>query len=196
MKRSDNDIEKSSPHRKSSPRKRDFDYSQPGAYFITICTQNKMHLFGEIVEEEMILNPIGKIILGCWYDLLKYYSNLELDQFIIMPNHVHGIIVIKAPVGTGLALSKYAEKESTKPDSPRAVPTNQTLSNIVGRFKSVSTIQVNKFRSTPGTPIWQRSFFDRILRNENEWNRVRKYILQNPLNWNSDSENPFQRSSK
>jgi REP element-mobilizing transposase RayT len=161
-----------------------YDYNQLGAYFITTCTYRKACIFGGVRDGEMALNPSGKIVLECWLDLPNHYPNLAPGEFVVMPNHVHGIIIIHEIVGTGLALSNGMVRESSSSDSPRAVPTGQTLSSIIGRFKSVSTIKVNKALNTPGASVWQR------LRNETEWARAREYILSNPLNWRLDEENP------
>lgn len=164
------------PARKS-PRLKDYDYAQDGAYFVTICTQNRAHLFGTVVDQEMRLNVFGGIVQTCWDDLVNHYSHIELDVFVVMPNHVHGIVVIlnESPVS--------ANREGLRP-SPTMKP--HRLTEIVRAFKSFSARRMNERRNTPGQSVWQRSFHDRIIRSEKECNILREYMLTNPARWQTD----------
>ncbi|MFA6458719.1 MAG: transposase [Patescibacteria group bacterium] len=180
--------------RKLAPRLKDFDYSTDGAYFITTCTQNRENFFGEIENEKIVLNNCGKIVQKCWNDLPNHYSNCRLDEFVIMPNHFHGIIWIDnlfEPVGTGF---------KPVPTNPEPVPTHATLhglSEIIRGFKTFSSRQINiKFveQSTPLVFRWQRSFYDHIIRDEDELNRIRDYIRLNPAHWMKDKN--FRNNDK
>ncbi len=170
-------IAQEAKRQRKSIRLKDYDYSQAGAYFVTSCVKERECLFGQIVDENMILNEYGKIVLSCWNDLPNHYSHVRLDAFQIMPNHVHGIVFI---VGAGL-----------KP-APTSGPTTKRhgLPEIVRAFKTFSARGINESRRTPGEPIWQRNYFDRIIRDENELNRILEYIIYNPLKWEEDKDNP------
>ncbi len=156
-------------HHRRSIRLKGYDYSLPGAYFVTICTQNKICLFGNVNNEEMALNDFGRIVQMVWDELPVHYQFIKLDTFIIMPNHVHGIIGL---VGAGL-----------KP-APTGLP------EIVRGFKTFSARYINKTRNTPGISLWQRNYYEHIIRNPEELNRIREYIVNNPLKWHLDRENP------
>ena len=142
-----------------------YDYSNAGWYFVTICTQNHLHHFGEILDKEMVLNDVGSITNKIWNEIPDHYPTVELDEFIIMPNHIHGIIINNSDVG-----ERHA--------SP-------LLGNIIGSFKSAVTKSVHLYDNNNFK--WQRSFYDRIIRNEKELYNIRKYIQQNPHKW--DIEN-------
>jgi len=137
------------------------------------------------MDGKMDLNDAGRMAEAAWDDLLKRFPNIELDTFGVMPNHIHGIIII---VGAGLALPKQGAASSapTKDISPR-------LGDVVRAFKSVSAINVNRFLSRLGVPLWQRNYYDHIIRNEESLNRVREYIETNPLRWELDRENPHRK---
>ena len=156
---------------RQSIRLRGYDYSQSGAYFVTICTQNKKCFFGNIINEEMVLNDSGRMIKMIWDELPINYPGINIDEFQIMPNHVHGIIIIDKGAA-GLSL----------PD-------------IVHRFKSLTTaryIRGVKQKQWPPFPgkLWQRNYYEHIVRDENELNDIRKYIMDNPKKWDLDRENP------
>ena len=155
-----------------SIRLQKYDYSQSGSYFVTVCTQHRECLLGDIVNEDMVLNVTGKMVLDVWAQLPMRFPTIELDEFIIMPNHVHGIINIQTGISeTGAASSA------------------PTLGQIVRMFKSVSAIAVNKILNRKNKPLWQRNYYERIIRNEEECNRTREYIFNNPAQWASDENN-------
>lgn len=147
------------PRRKNSIRLPGYDYSQPGGYYVTICTHNRAHLFGKINNGQMILNTLGSTVQQCWQGIPTRYPHAILDAYIIMPNHLHGII------------------ELTYEDLPGH---RHTLSEIVRGFKAQATYRINEHRKTPGGPIWQRGFFDHIIRTNDNWERIRNYIADNP----------------
>jgi len=162
-------------HNRRSIRLKGYDYSRSGAYFVTICAQNRVCLFGEIVNGEMTLNDAGLMVKTVWFNLPNHYPNVGLDQYVIMPNHFHGIIELSNNVGAGL----------------KPAPTKRHgLPEIVRGFKTFSSRRINKIHHTPGVKLWQRNYYEHIIRNENELNRIREYIINNPAQWALDRENP------
>ena len=158
-------------HRRSI-RLKGYDYSQSGAYFVTICTHNRGLLF----EEE----EVKKILDKEWLNTGGIRQNVILDEFVVMPNHLHGIIMIIQGVGA------YCDT----PLQNRFKSPSKTVGAIIRGFKSTTTRQINLFHNTPGIPIWQRNYYDHIVRNEDEMNKIREYIRNNPLKWSLDRENP------
>ncbi len=159
------------------------DYSQAGAYFVTLCTQSRECLFGEIVDMEMRLNELGRIVSECWDDMPKHFPNVELDEFVMMPNHMHGIILITVDVG-----AKHLQIAANA--SPLHGTQSGSLGAIIQNFKSVSTRKINQLREPRGVTIWQRNYFEHIIRNDKELNSIRDYIAANPARWEEDKENP------
>ena len=143
---------------------------------MTICTRNRESLLGEIVEGEMILNEYGRVVAGCWVWLAKQYPYVELDEWVMMPNHAHGIVIL-------------SEMAGSRRGGSRTAPT-KSLGRLVGAFKTVSTKRINQMRHTPGAPVWQRNYYEHIIRDEDELNRLRQYILDNPVQWEMDENNP------
>ena len=188
------------PQRKS-PRLQGYDYASEGAYFVTICTQNRAHLFGDVVDGEMMLNTLGCIVETCWDDLPNHYHNIQLDAFVVMPNHIHGIIFISNhDVGGGFkpALTKPSPTKPSpaKPALTKPIPTKPSLTTptkrhglteIVRGLKTFSARKINQVRDTPGTSVWQRSFHDHIIHDPHGLNKIRAYIATNPAHWHVDS---------
>jgi len=144
----------------------DFDYSQAGAYCVTICSRNKKCIFGDIVEAEMRLNKLGVLVIACWNELASTYPVVELDYWVLMPNHLHGIV--------------WLQEENFY---------RKSLSGVIGAFKSISTSRANNVFNRRES-LWQRGFFEHIIRDENDLFRIRQYISDNPTQWVVDSENP------
>ena len=162
-----------------SNRLQNYDYSQAGHYFVTICTQNRVSMFGDIVNERMRLNDVGRMVAESWQWLSKQYDYVELDAWVIMPNHLHGIVII----------NDVCRCDSrTAPTWNRVKP--KSLGSLIGAFKTTSTKQVNIYRGTPGAKLWQRSFYDHIIRDEESLDNIRVYIRNNPLKWTLDADNP------
>jgi len=150
-----------------SIRLKGYDYSQAGAYFITVCTQNHEHLFGEISDAEMMINAWGNIVQECWYDLPNHYPGLELDIFVVMPNHMHGIIVL-ANARAGFNRSAAEIRAFRQPAPTKfAISKLHGLPEIVRALKTFSARRINLIRGTTGAPFWQRSYYEHIIRNEN-----------------------------
>ena len=252
-------------HHRRSIRLKGYDYTQPGAYFITICTHGRECLFGEIIDGEMHLNEAGQIVVQTWQDLPNHVSNVQLDAFVVMPNHVHGIIIITdhaggigagfKPARTTMGPGSAADSGSTPgpgsaggagstagpgsvgsgsvgagsepaptttttapgsaagsgptagpgpttgsgpieagsehaPTEPAPTRSSHGLPEIVRQFKTFSARRINELRGTPGTPVWQRNYYEHIIRDEFSLSRIRQYIAENPARWDADWEHP------
>jgi len=167
-------------HRRSI-RLKDHDYTQDGAYFITICTHRRAILFGEVIDDAMMLNTLGCIVMEEWEHTATLRPHIELDAFVVMPNHVHGIIVINwGIVGARRAVPLPAKTEQF------GKPVSNSLPTIVRAFKSAATQRINHVRQTPGMAVWQRNYYEHIIRNETSLNAIREYIVYNPARWTDD----------
>lgn len=188
-------------NRIESTRLKNWDYSSNGYYYITICTKNREWLFGNIVGEKIQLSAIGEIVLQGWNDSFVMRAELFCDQFVIMPNHIHGIIIIEKPVHHaavvethgGASLLEYPHEIKTHgraslPPYP-SYRTPKSVSSFIAGFKSAVTKRVNEMRQTPGVPIWQSRFYDHIIRDEKSLQSIREYIVNNPMNWQEDKMN-------
>jgi putative transposase len=185
-------------HHRRSIRLKGYDYSQAGAYFVTICVQGRECLFGEIVGDAMRLSDAGQMVRDVWLGLPDRFPGVELDEFAVMPNHSHGIIVI---VGAGLVPAPDVPRvvqptaEASRRATTRVAP---TLGEIVGAFKSITTheyvmgVRQHGWPPFPGR-LWQRDYYEHIIRSEPELDRIRAYIANNPLRWALDMENPLAR---
>ena len=176
---------KQRPHR--SLRLRDYDYSQEGAYFITICTHKKMSLF----ENE----HISAIVDKCWLGIPVHFPNVQLDEWVIMPNHMHGILIItdKCKDATYFTTSIFNVRRGDPMGRPYIRPHGpapDSIGTIIGQFKSIVTKRINKLRETPGARLWQRNYYEHVIRNETDVNEIRQYILDNPAQWGMDENNP------
>ena len=180
-------------HQPERPRRRsirlpDYDYSQVGAYFVTICTWKWICLFGDIINTEMCLNGLGRVAQERWEDIPKHFSAVEIDAFVVMPNHLHGIIVI-----TGDPLEATQGPPLQYPPSG---PPKGSVGAIVGSYKSAVSKRINAIRGAKGKPVWQRNYYEQIVLDEDHLNRVRQYIFDNPACWENDPENPARPVSK
>ena len=177
-------------HHRRSIRLKGYDYSQPGAYFITICTHQRECLFGEIIDGQMHLKNFGRIIQIHWGNLQKHHLHIKLDEFVIMPNHLHGIIILfNDSVGAGLndTFTSQTEQMTIKPAPATIVQSTnyqqKGIPEIIRGFKTFSARQINNIRSQKGVPLWQRNYYEHIIRNESDLNRIREYIVKNPQKW-------------
>ncbi len=160
-----------------------YDYTSPGAYVVTVCTHQRNCLFGEVLTGGMLLSEAGLATFRTWQELPQHFADIHVDAFVVMPNHVHGIVFLEAsPVGAKHAspLPKGRNVHGTTPGS---------LGAIVQAFKSAASRQINSLRGTPGAPVWQRGYFEHIVRSPRELDRLRGYIESNPLRWELDREN-------
>jgi putative transposase len=169
-------------HHRRSIRLKGYDYSAPGAYFITFCTHQRECLFGEIIDGAMHLNPYGKIVQEEWIQSSTIRQEIELDEWIIMPDHMHGIVMITDHNADARTHGRVPR--SPKPCIPPRKP--QSISSFMAGFKSAATKRINILRDTPGTPVWQRNYHERIIRDKLALNNIRRYIQMNPINWELD----------
>jgi len=171
-------------HERKPMRLPQYDYSLSGAYFITACTKGREFLFGS--------SETKLAVESAWHSVLDVFANIELDEFVVMPNHVHGIVWIKGEGSYRLHPGTW-KNDSIGRDGQLPISTDETkfetLSNIVGAFKTTAATRINKLRGLLGVPIWQKSFYDRIIRNEFELGRIREYIRYNPVKWAEDRDN-------
>ncbi len=182
-------------HHRLSTRLREWDYSWPWWYYVTICTYDRRCLFGKIVDNMVELSEIGEIVREEWMRTPAIRPEIELDDFVVMPNHIHGIIIIGTSVGaTGPVAHKKEQDNSVNRATHQVAPTKTLVSGslgaVVGQFKSKSAKRINVMRGREGVSVWQRGFHDHIIRNDADLHRIRTYIANNPLQWALDEENP------
>jgi putative transposase len=165
-------------HHRRSIRLKGYDYAQAGAYFVTMCTRDRACRFGDVVDGQMQVNQYGQVVADSWLWLSGRYPYVGLDEWVVMPNHLHGIIILTEPDGRG---------------GSRTAPTQnrKSLGRLIGTFKMVSTKRLNAIRHTPGDSVWQRNYYEHIVRNEESLARIRQYIIDNPARWDKDRENPL-----
>ncbi len=173
-------------HHRRSIRLPCYDYSQEGWYFVTICTQNRLCLFGEIMKGRMQLNKAGLMTEAWWKKLADKFPNVQIDEYVVMPNHFHGIIIV------GAAPCGRPDDRSESGQPHRVAP---TVGDVVNWFKTMTTNQyIRGVRRNSWKPffkkLWQRNYYEHIIRNEKELNHFHQYIANNPANWQSDEENP------
>lgn len=188
-------------------RLKNYDYAGAGAYYVTVVTQARVCLFGGIINGEMQLNEAGFLVQRAWNDLPNHYANASLGAFVIMPNHVHGVIILSDVEGR-VAQTERAGRAGLRP-APTPAPTTTSihasasitvraeahsskihaLPEIIRAFKSFSARRINENRNNIGGSIWQRNYYEHVIRNEEELNGIYEYIAANPQNWEDDSEN-------
>ena len=197
-------------HHRRSIRLKDYDYSQPGAYFITRATQDRVKLFGEITDGMVRLNRLGEIIRSTWLRLSKFFP-LGFDEWVIMPNHMHAIIwLLDSRKGEASAVASNGDPKSISADaSPQHRPIGtraSSLGAIIQNFKSISGRNIHKYfkeartgealtlyrvkNALDASPqhVWQRNYYEHIVRNQSELDRIRLYIIDNPRRWAEDPE--------
>jgi putative transposase len=178
-------------YRIESARLQTYDYTQAGCYFITLCVHRHQCIFGEVQGEVVHLNEIGKIAARCWEEIPKHFPNAELDAFVVMPNHLHGIIVIKdhgRDVQLNVSTRNISSSVSTEKTYASISPRKGSLSVIIRTFKAAVTTFCQRkgyqnFR-------WQSRFYEHIIRDDKDMDNVRNYIIDNPLKWATGEENP------
>ena len=186
-------------HHRSSIRLKGYDYSRIGGYFVTICTLQKEHLFGKIINGQMICSTIGEIPKKYWLEIPEHFRNVKSDEFCVMPNHIHGILFItdNMNVGTDYNLSLQKPKQLHQSHQPKqnkfqnVIP--ESLSYIIATYKAAVTRNSNKINKPFA---WQSRFYDHIIRSERELECIREYIVYNPLKWEFDRENQLSQNYK
>lgn len=195
-------------HHRRSIRLQGYDYAQAGAYCITLCTHERECLFGEITDGEMHMNDIGRIVADEWLKTPIIRAEIELDEWVVMPNHFHGIIVITDAGATnrhvarkrntgnhcradnrpvGRFTGRQSDRPSGRPPVAPTGPKSKSVGAMMAGFKSSVTGRVNTYRQSPGSEVWQRNYWDHIIRNETELDTLRQYIITNPARWEQDS---------
>jgi REP-associated tyrosine transposase len=155
-----------------------YDYSQGGAYFVTICAYRRRCLFGRVMDSQMQVNEIGAIIEEEWFRSAEI-RRIVLDAFVVMPNHIHGIAFIDSDIGA-----------TGRSPEPSPGPGRASLGSFVGSFKAAATRRIKALRHAPEEPVWQRNYYEHIIRDEKSLDAIREYIASNPANWIGDRENP------
>jgi REP element-mobilizing transposase RayT len=163
-------------HHRRSIRLKEYDYSETNWYYVTICSYERKNIFGEIKNSKMILNDYGKIVDDEWLKTKELRKNVDLDDYVIMPNHFQGILIIE----------RRGMMHHTPTDAKYGKPISGSLSVIIGSFKASVTRRINKRIHPNMIEVWQRDFYEHIIRNENDLYNIRKYIELNPLQWEID----------
>ncbi|MDI7277092.1 MAG: transposase [Anaerolineae bacterium] len=194
-------------HHRRSIRLRGWDYTEAGAYFVTLVTHERATLFGDVVDGQVVLTEYGRIAAEEWVRTAEVRANVEMDEFVVMPNHVHGIVWIarradgarqRLEDGARRRLEDGARQRLEDGARRRLAPTRGgreitvaagSLGAIVGGYKSAVARRINDLRGMTGAPVWQRNYYERVVRSEPELAAIRRYIQQNPANWAGDSEN-------
>ncbi len=181
-------------HHRRSIRLKHYDYTQPGAYFVTICAHERTHLFGEVVDGRMLLNALGETARQCWLAIPDHFPHTQLDEYVIMPNHVHGIIWIVDDMGNN-AVPKNVRWKNVGAKNFSPLPSNneyphgtsRTLGSIIRGFKTGVTKWARQ--NTDVYTVWQRNYYEHIIRTERALNAIRRYIAENPRRWHLDRYN-------
>ncbi len=164
-------------------RLRYYDYRRTGVYFVTICTHHRQHTLGAIRHGSMQTSRLGDLVASCWKVIPKHAPNVLLDQFVVMPNHIHGLLVIDAP---GIHSEARRKKGELRGGS---------LGAVIGGFKA-SVTRIGRCFGTVGVdPVWQRGFWEHIVRSPEAFDRIRRYITENPSRWQCDAENRDRRDT-
>ena len=167
-------------HHRRSIRLKGYDYSQPGAYFVTVCTHRWANLFGDVLDGKLELNRFGRIVKALWLRIPDIRPHIGVDEFVVMPNHVHAIAIIE-DVGAIHELPLHDARRQRR---------SMLLPKVVGYFKMNTAKHINRARNTPGMPVWQRNYYDHVVRDKVDLERIRQYIRDNPAQWDIDRENP------
>lgn len=191
-------------HHRKSIRLKGYDYSQAGAYFVTLVAQGREPFFGKVVDGEMVLNEAGKMVKVIWEAMPERFPNIELGAFVVMPNHFHAVVITHTLVGAGLVPAPgFDETGATTRVAPTGVTLTRiapekppTLGSVIGAFKSITTHEYITGVDEKGWArfdkrLWQRNYYERIIRNEREMSSVWRYIEANPAMWDADKENPL-----
>ena len=166
--------------KRKSLRLQGYDYTQYNFYFVTVCVKDRQNRFGEIRNGEMMSNDAGRMVDESWQEIPKRFGNCRLDVYVIMPNHIHGIIEINNNVEAG--------SPGPNPEGGETPPLRiESLSDMMGYFKYQSTKRINVLLNSQGRSVWQRSFHDHIIRNEQALNHIREYVQTNPARWSEDA---------
>ena len=181
-------------HHRRSIRLPQYDYAQPGVYFVTICTHEHECVLGEIVDGVMILNDWGIVADRFWDEVSVHFDGVAVDAYVIMPNHTHAnIVIVRHPLRRGEVASPSMATTRGDMRGGETPPLQPTLGQIVAYYKYQTTKAINLMRGMPGTKFWQRSYWEHVIRNEADLARIRQYIVDNPARWAEDQLHPDAR---
>ena len=175
-------------YRIESARYQNWDYTSNGYYFVTICTQNREYFFGDVMADKMQLSPVGKIVAEEWQKTSQIRSYIELDEWVIMPNHLHGIIIIKNQPPQETFQRKTFQRNVSTTGTAKSRLKPKSLGSIVGQIKTSCTKRI--WEAGFDDFEWQDRFYDHIIQDEESLHHIRKYIINNPLKWELDKNNP------
>jgi len=178
-------------HHRRSIRLPAYDYAAPGAYFVTLVTHARESLFGQVIDSEMRLNVLGEVVAEECRRTGEIRREIQLDAFVAMPNHVHAVVIIGHGVGAHGRAPLLQQHDALSRAPLHRLP--RSLGSFVAGFKSAVTKRINEMRGTPGLPVWHRNYYEHVIRNEEELDRIRQYIAGNPTCWDHDRENPDYR---
>lgn len=189
-------------HKRQSIRLKGYDYSQSGLYFITICCYQRECLFGNIINSQIILNNFGQLIKEEWLKSAEIRKEIEFDDFVIMPNHFHGIVIINQEINSdfmkndvdfqdnNVGANGRSPLQQIQSSRPKISMKPKSISSLIAGFKSATTKKINIIRNTPQNPVWQRNYYDHIIRNDESLAKIREYVQNNPLSWENDQLHP------
>ena len=197
-------------HHRRSIRLPGFDYTQQGAYFVTICTLRGRCLFGEVEDGDVVWNDSGRMVEAHWRAIPEHFRQVRLDAFVVMPNHIHGIILLPDGIGDpddgvmGSVDDIPVESQvivAQRRATTRVAPTKPSLAAVVGAFKSCTTVEYIRRAKTLGWArfsgkLWQRNYYEHIIRDDEALDRIRQYIAENPIRWADDLENPARKAPR
>jgi REP element-mobilizing transposase RayT len=163
-------------HHRRSIRLQGYPYTRPGIYFLTICTYRRICLFGQVHNGRLVHNRFGEVAVACWREIPVHFPHVRLDAFVVMPNHVHGLLII--PDRIPEPVPEQEERFGR--------PVAGSIPTIVRSYKAAVTARINRLRRTPGTPVWQRNYYEHIVRNRRALEAIRRYIAENPARWQQD----------
>ena len=178
-------------YRIESTRLPEYDYSRGGYYFVTICTHNRLNLFGNKINDGIHLNQFGNLVRNEWLNTEKTRKNIIVDTFVIMPNHLHGILIINEEYQICRDTLQRVSTDQNNNFGNYQIekfgkPTRNSIPTIIRLFKSTITKQINIIRNTPGKPVWQSNYYEHVICNDKSLYEIRKYVQNNPLEWEDD----------
>ena len=197
-----------------------YDYAQAGAYFVTICTRGRICVLGDVLDGEVRLSEWGVMVNSVWSELPRHYAHVRLDAWVVMPNHVHGIVLLKpdddmagaglkpraglkpAPTGVGVLPSRVSDGSRYRGADGsilKPAPTGlrrHGIPEVVRAFKTFSARRINAARGAVGTSFWQRNYYEHVIRDEESLDRIRQYVVDNPARWDEDPENPASKNRR
>lgn len=192
-----NMTDRQNEHRRRSLRLKGYDYSQAGAYFVTVCAYGKACLFGEVEGGIMRLNGYGEIVASEWTRSAQLRLEIVCGEFVVMPNHFHGIVNIVGAYGNTPDKQEVANsrnkgvlpyEKGVLPYAPTS--SSRNVGSMVRGFKGAASRRINQLRSTPGDPVWQRNYYEHVIRDDADYNRIAEYVVNNPQRWTEDSLHP------